>query len=230
MAKSVLDPRQQWNILTAMQGIRLEPAQDLLNNLTLPELRRLVKVARLSLSTSSTRPLLIDGISQHLNLDEIVQQIPRCLLRVPARQARTQLERLDRLSPRYGEAAVHVYSHSRPALGRLLLGWQGQCHALGLSNTPLFLENRWPVMVSSDGTMPQTYLYAAFVRPGRIHPNAEIPPPRTKPYMIDEGEYLLRNSRLRLELARSGPISFSVTFLRSQPPRGRPQYLFEPIA
>ncbi|MBM3322600.1 hypothetical protein FJY69_03890 [candidate division WOR-3 bacterium] len=213
-----------------MQGIRLEPAQDLLSNLAVPELRRLVKLARLSLPASSARRLLTDGISRHLDLDEIVQQIPRCLVRAPARQARVRVERLDRLPPRHGEAAIHVYSHSRPALGRLLLEWNGQCHALGLSNTPLFLENRWPVMVSSAGTLPQTHLYAAFVRPGRIHPNAEVPPPRTKPYMLDEGEYQLRNSRLRLELARSGPISFSVSFLRSQPPAGRPQYLFEPIA
>ncbi len=213
-----------------MQGIRLEPAQDLLSNLTVPELRRLAKSAQASLPASPSKQRLIDAVSRHLDLDEIVQEIPKSLMRARARRPVTGPERLDRLPPRHGEAAVHVYSHSRPALGHLLLQWREQCLALGLRNTPLFLENRWPVMVTSVGTKPRTYLHAAFVRPGRIHQSAEVPPPRTRPYMLDEGEYQLRNSRLRLELKRSGPISFSVSFLRNLPPAGRPQYLFEPIA
>jgi hypothetical protein len=211
-----------------MQGIRLEPAQDLLRNLTLLELRRLAARARLPLLATRAKPALVDNISRHLSLDEIVEQIPRSLAHVRRRAPRA--ERLDRLPPRHGEATVNVYSHARPALGYILFGWQERCHALGLRNTPLFLENRWPVMATSVGTRPRTHLYAAFVRPRRIHPSAEVPPPRTRPYMLDEGEYQLRNSRLRLELARSGPISFFITFLRNRPPAGRPQYLLEPIA
>ena len=36
--------------------------------------------------------------------------------------------------------------------------------------------------------------------------------------------------KLRFELARTGPVSFAVNFLRHRPPALRPEYLLEPIA
>jgi hypothetical protein len=215
-----------------MQGIRLEPAQSLLRNLSLSELRQLSKSVHRTIPPSRGKAALIDTITQHLSLDDIVERIPRLLARTPRAAGRSSARpvRLDRLPPLHGDAAVHVYSHGRPDVGHLLLEWKEQCLTLGLNNTPLFLENRWPVMVNTSGVLPYARLYAAFVRPRKIHPGAAAPPPKTSPYMLDEGEYQLRNSRLRLELKRSGPISFFVTFLRNCPPSAKPQYLFEPIA
>jgi hypothetical protein len=213
-----------------MQGIRLEPAQSLLRNLSFSELRRLSSSARLILPSTRGKAVLIDAITQHLGLDEIVEQLPRLLGREQRGRGAGRALRLDRLPPTHGEATVLVYSHAQPAVGHLMLAWKEQCFAIGLNNTPLFLENRWPVMASTVGVVPHSRLYSAFVRPRKIHPCAEAPPPKTNPFMLDEGEYQLRNSRLRLELKRSGPISFFVTFLRYRPPAGKPQYLLEPIA
>jgi len=137
--------------------------------------------------------------------------------------------RLDQLPPLYGSATVQVYSRSRPQLGRALLGRGKDCLALSFNSAPLFLENRWPVLVRGTGLVPHSRLYAAFVRPGRVHPSAEAPPPQTKPCLLDEGKYQLRGGRLRFEFLRAGPISFQVTFLRERPSAGRPEYLFEPI-
>jgi len=70
--------------------------------------------------------------------------------------------------------------------------------------------------------MLHSYAPVAFTRrPRQLH--------RTKPYLLDEGEYQLRNGRLRFELAQAGPISFQMTLLRERPPAGRCEYLFEPI-
>ncbi len=212
-----------------MKGISLEPARGLLDNLTHTELARMVRRSRLDIVVPRARAALADSITRHLSLDEILEEIHHLF---PPRRGTKQTEdtvRLDQLPPLHGSATVQVSSRSRPQLGRALLGRSKDCLALSFNSAPLFLENRWPVLVRGDGTVPHSRLYAAYVRPGRVHPSAEAAPPRTKPYMLDEGEYQLRNARLRFEFAHAGPISFQVTFLRDRPPAGRPEYLLEPI-
>ncbi|MBN2464040.1 hypothetical protein JXD38_00245 [candidate division WOR-3 bacterium] len=213
-----------------MKGIRLEPARNLLANFTHAELSRLVKHARLAIAVPRSRFALANAITRHLDLDEIVEEIHRLFpARRPARRAKPGSVRLDELPRLHGAATVQVYSRSRPQLGRALLARSGDCMTVGFNSAPLFLENRWPVVVRDAGVVPHSLLYAAFVRPGRVHPAAESTPPRTKPYLLDEGEYQLRNGRLRFELAHAGPISFKVTYLRHRPPADRPEYLLEPI-
>jgi hypothetical protein len=213
-----------------MKGIRLEPARGLLDNFTHTELSRLVKRSRLEIAVPRSRAALANLITRHLDLDEIVEELRHLS---PARRAAKARQgdtvRLDQLTPLHGSATVQAYSRSRPQLGRALLGRSKDCIALSFNSAPLFLENRWPIVVREDGLVPRSRLYAAFIRPGRVHPSAEAAPPRTRPYMLDEGEYQLRNGRLRFELAHAGPISFQVTFLRERPPAGRSEYLFEPI-
>ncbi len=213
-----------------MKGIRLEPARSLLDNFTHTELSRLVRRSRLDVAVPRSRAALANLITKHLDLDEIVEEMRHLF---PARHGtKRQSEgasRLDRLPPLHGSATVQVYSRSRPQLGRALLGRSEDCIALSFNSAPLFLESRWPVVVRDADLVPRSRLYAAFIRPGRVHPSAEATPPRTRPYMLDEGEYQLRNGRLRFELAHAGPISFQVTFLRERPPAGRAEYLFEPI-
>lgn len=214
-----------------MKGIRLEPARGLLGNFTHTELSRLVKQGQLKVAVPRSRAALVDLITRHLDLDEIVEELRHVF---PARRgAKVRARgttRLDLLPPLYGSATVQVYSKSRPQLGRALLGRGKDCIALSFNSAPLFLENRWPVVVRDAGLVRSKLLYAAFVRPGRVHPSAEAAPPRTKPHMLDEGEYQLRNCRLRFEFAQAGPISFRVAFLRERPPAGRAEYLLEPIA
>ncbi len=213
-----------------MKGIRLEPARSLLDNFTHMELSRLARHGQLKVALPRSRAALADLITKHLDLDEIVEELRHVF---PARRGTKApvraTTRLDRLPPLHGSATVQVYSRSRPQLGRVLLGRGKDCIALSSNSAPLFLENRWPVLVSETGLVPHSRLYAAFVRPGRVHPSAEAPPPRAKPYLLDEGEYQFRNARLRFEFAHAGPISFQVTFLRERPPTGRSEYLFEPI-
>jgi len=213
-----------------MKGIRLEPARSLLDNFTHTELSRLTRHGQLRVALPRSRAALADLITRHLDLDEIVEELRHVFparrgTKVPARGT----TRLDQLPPLHGSATVQVYSRSRPQLGRALLARGGDCLTLGFNSTPLFLENRWPVIVRGAGLVPSTRLYAAFVRPGRVHPSAGAAPPRARPYLLDEGEYQLRSGRLRFELAHAGPISFQVTFMRKHPPTGRPEYLFEPI-
>ncbi|HTW92778.1 MAG TPA: hypothetical protein VMH22_13890 [bacterium] len=213
-----------------MKGIRLEPARSLLDNFTHAELARLVRRSRLKVSVPRSRAALADLITKHLDLDGVVEETRQLFhTRRSAPRRAAHATRLDQLPPLHGSATVQAYSRSRPQLGRALLGRSDDCMALGFNSVPLFLENRWPVVVRDVGLVPRSRLYAAFVRPGRVHPSAEAAPPRTKPYLLDEGEYQLRNGRLRFELAHAGPISFQVTFLRKRPPAGRAEYLFEPI-
>jgi hypothetical protein len=213
-----------------MKGIRLEPARGLLDNLTSTELSRLIERSRPDVKLPRSRAALANLITKHLDLDEIVEEFRHLF---PARRGpkaqRADAIRLDELQRLHGSATVQAYSRSRPQLGRALLARSDDCMVLSLGSTPLFLENRWPVVVRDAGLVPRSRLYAAFVRPGRVHPSAEAAPPRTKPYLLDEGEYQLRNARLRFEFAHAGPISFQVTFLRGRPPTGRPEYLLEPI-
>jgi hypothetical protein len=213
-----------------MKGIRLEPARGLLDNFTHTELSRLVERSRLDVAVPRGRAALANLVTKHLDLDEIVEELRHLF---PARRGKKARGgnpiRLDELQPMHGSATVQAYSRSRPQLGRALLARSDDCLALSFNSTPLFLENRWPVVVRGAGLVPRSRLYAAFVRPGRVHPSAEAAPPRTKPYLLDEGEYQLRNARLRFEFTHAGPISFQVTLLRERPPAGRPEYLFEPI-
>lgn len=213
-----------------MKGIRLDPARGLLDNFTHAELSRLVKRSQLKVAVPHSRAALANLITKHLDLDEIVEELRHLF---PARRAtKTRAGgtvRLDQLPPLHGSATVQIHSRSRPQLGRALLARDNDCVALSFNSAPLFLENRWPTVVRDDGLVPRSQLYAAFIRPGRVHPLAEAAPPRTKPYLLDEGEYQLRNGRLRFELAHTGPISFQVAFLRERPPAGRSEYLFEPI-
>jgi hypothetical protein len=213
-----------------MKGIRLEPARNMLANFTHAELSRLVKHARLDIAVPRSRSALANAITRHLDVDEIVEEVHRLFpARRRTRRAEADSVRLDELPPLHGAATVQAYSPSRPQLGRALLARSSDCMTLGFNSAPLFLENRWPVVVRDAGLVPHSLLYAAFVRPGRVHPAAESTPPRTKPYLLDEGEYQLRNGRLRFELAHAGPISFKVTYLRDRPPADRPEYLLEPI-
>lgn len=213
-----------------MKGIRLEPARGLLDNFTYAELSRVVRHARLDVTVPRSRAALATLITKHLDVDGVVEELRRLF---PTRRGTTRraasASRLDQLAPLHGTATVQAYSHSRPQLGRALLGRTSDCISLSFNSVPLFLENRWPVVVREAGPVPRSRLYAAFVRPGRVHPSAEAAPPRTKPCVLDEGEYQLRNGRLRFEFAHAGPVSFQVTFLRERPPAGRPEYLFEPI-
>jgi hypothetical protein len=213
-----------------MKGIRLDPARGLLDNFTHTELSLLVERSELKVAVPRSRAALANLITKHLDLDEIVEELRHVF---PARRGKKARDRnvirLDELQPLHGSATVQAYSRSRPQLGRALLTRSSDCMALSFSSAPLFLENRWPVVVRDAGLVARSRLYAAFVRPGRVHPAAESAPPRTKPYLLDEGEYQLRNGRLRFEFAHAGPISFQVTFLRGRPPTGRPEYLLEPI-
>ena len=213
-----------------MKGIRLEPARSLLDNYTHAELARMVGHAQLDIALPRSRAALANTITRHLDLDEIVDEIHHLFpARRDAKRQAPDAIRLDQLPPLHGAATVQAYSRSKPQLGRTLLGRSKDCIALSFNSAPLFLENRWPVVVQTTGLVPQSRLYAVYVRPGRVHPSAEAAPPRTRPYLLDEGEYQLRNGRLRFELSHAGPISFQVTFLRGRPPAGRPEYLFEPI-
>jgi hypothetical protein len=213
-----------------MKGIRLAPARGLLDNFTHAELSRLLRQSRPEIDVPRSRAALANLITKHLDIDEIVEEIRRLF---PARRGRKNRAaaaiRLDELPPLHGSATVQAYSRSRPQLGRALLARSSDCMALGFNSAPLFLEDRWPVVVRDAGVARLSLLYAAYVRPGRVHPAAESAPPRTKPYLLDEGEYQLRNGRLRFELAHAGPISFQITYLRDRPPAGRPEYLLEPI-
>ena len=210
-----------------MQGIRLEPAHSLLQSFSLAELQKLARRGGLRENLPRTRPALVNLITKHLDVDEIVGEARRLF---PAPRGRVDDSlRLDRMPPGHGDATVQAYSRSKPEAGTLLLERGERCLTFDLTSVPLYLENRWPVIAADAGAVPHERLYAAFVRPGKIHSSAEAPPPRTKPYLLDEGDYQLRHGRLRLELTHAGPISFVVTFLRNRPPGGRPEYLLEPI-
>jgi hypothetical protein len=212
-----------------MQGIRLEPAHSLLRNLSHQELVSLARHGGLATPLPRSRAALIEALTRHLSIDDIVAQI-RDLFHTP-KKARPALgpERLDLMPPTHGEATVQVYSPSRPEQGQLLLERGDKCLVLKFDSAPLFLENRWPVIARAAVPVPRTRLFSAFVRPGKLHPSAEVPPAKSRPYLLDEGEYQLRNCRLRAELARTGPISFYVTFLRARAPGRQPEYLLEPI-
>ena len=208
-----------------MKGIRLEPAQSLLAGFTRDELVRLVRRARLDITPPKSRPALIQQITSHLTIDDIVDKVHALF---PKPRGKTAPDRLDCMAPGHGAVTVQAGSRAKPDRSDILLETDADhCLVLRIATTPLFLENRWPVIAAGAGTVPHARLYAAFVRPGRVHPEAQVPPPKTRPFIVDEGEYQLRNGRLHMELSRSGPISFLVAFLRNR--GARPEYLLEPI-
>src|SRR5512135_322753 len=125
-----------------MKGIRLEPARSLLDNFTHTELSRLVKRSGLKIAVPRSRAALADLITKHLDIDEIVEGL-RHLFPAP-RATRTRAAdagRLDLLAPLHGSATVHVFSRSRPQLGRALLARTDDCMTLSFNSAPLFLEN-----------------------------------------------------------------------------------------
>lgn len=215
-----------------MALLSLKPAQSLLHGLTRQELLAFARRNRLVLPAAATKRSLIAALTTHLDIDELAESLLRFFprRRLPGRARKSTETRLDRAARMAGPVTVQVYSRSSPGLGRLLLAHARRCLLLRTGNVPLFLENRWPVTVHDGGTVPSRLLYAAFVGRGRVHPSAGAPPPVDRPFMLDQGEYGIRNGRLRLELERAGPVSFRVRLLRFRPPAGRPEYLLLPIA
>ncbi len=211
-----------------MPRAELSPAQALLAELTQEELRRLARQNGVTLSGRPSRINLLRSIVAHLSLDELTDSL--CRLFPGSEPVPEGIIRLDQVNRLTGETAVHACSCSHPGLGRLLLELRGSCLVLRVPSIPLFLENRWPVLVRDLGEVILKRLYAGFVQARRLHPAAQAPPPKNAPYILDEGYYGLRNSRLRVELKRTGVISFQVVFLRCRRPANRPEYLLLPIA
>jgi hypothetical protein len=192
-----------------MSGIPLAPARSLLAALSLAELGRVAR--RAGIAPARTRARLTQDLAGRLTIDQLVERIHGLW---PG--SRPVAERLDQLPPAHGAAVIQADSRTRGGL--LLLELGGACRTVRLASAPLFLENRWPVF-GSDAR-------AASVRAG-----AGRAPGSGRPFVLDEGAYQLRNGRLRMELRRSGPVSFLIAFLRRVPgARAEGQYLFEPIA
>jgi len=211
-----------------MSPVRLDPVHNLLGEFAVRNLRSLARVCEVPGRLPTGRAALIEKLSRHVDVDGVVEHLPAIFpKKAPARVKTTR--RLDRIVRRCGPATVQVPSRAGVQAGELFLKHRRQCLLLGLSNVPLFLENRWPVVVRVKGEVPASRLFAAFVRPGRVHPSAEAPPTATRPFLLDEGEYGLRRARFRLDLARSGPLSFKVVFLRYRP-QGQAEHLLLPIA
>lgn len=211
-----------------MPGAKLSPSHALLAELSLADIAGLARQNRLPVTKSASRAALIRTINSHLDLDELSDALCR-LFPKPATVQKGTL-RLDRAVRLAGETAVHASSLSNPSLGQLLLELRGSCLVLRLGSIPLFLENRWPVIARDAGEQVLKRLYAGFVRPNQVHPAAQAPPPPNKPYILDQGYYGLRGARLRIELKRTGVVSFRVVFLRYRTPGNRPEYLLLPIA
>ena len=180
-----------------MPGTKLEPARHLLANVTVDELATIARRSRLARPWPRGRARLTEALTRHLTLDDLVERVIHLYPR-----ARRTGDFLDRLPPRHGPVAVRAGRNR----GALLLGPDDAPIHLELSNVPLFLENRFPVLAR---------VAAARSRAGRTD-------------LVDDGEYQLRAGRLRLELTHSGPLSFLVVFLRRR--AGRAEYLLEPIA
>jgi len=211
-----------------MSPVRLDPVHNLLGEFAVRDLRLLARAGMVPGRLPADRAALIEKLSQHVDVDGIVQYLPAMFPKTTPARVKVA-RRLDRIARRSGPATVQVVSRARGQAGEVLLKHRRQCLLLSLSNVPLFLENRWPVLVRVEGDVPALRLFAAFVRPGRVHPSAEEPPPKTRPFLLDEGEYGLRRARLRLDMARSGPLSFKVVFLRYRS-QGQAEHLLLPIA
>jgi hypothetical protein len=206
-----------------VKEIHLQPARSLLESLSADDLKRLALKAGIRIRPGS-RLQFIKSITARLDIEGLVETLGALF---PGTGPASHLGTIDRLT---GSATVQTCSPTDPSLGELLLEDKAGCLALRLPDFQLFLENRWPVLAREVGPVPHARLFAGFVRPGCVHPDAEMAPPRNNPFIVDEGEYGLRNARLRLDLRRAGPISFAVTLLRRNPKTRGNEYLLEPIA
>ncbi len=211
-----------------MRPVRLEPAHNLLEELELEELHRLADACGVAGAPRARKAALVEQLSRHIDIDGIVERLPGIF----SKQAPAGVKpapRLDRVVRRTGPATIQVPAGADAQLGELLLRQGRDCLLVRLAGVQLFLDNRWPVLVRVEGRVPANRLFAAFIRRGRLHPSAEAPPPPSRPFILDEGEYGLRRGRLRLDLARSGPVSFNVKFLRFRQ-SGAAEHLLLPIA
>lgn len=208
-----------------MKKVILEPARALLATLTKDELLRLGRRRRLKLEASQHKDAVLAELSRHLAVDDVTET----LLALFSKKAGRGLVRLDQAPRLTGAATVHSYGRASAGQGRVLLEHAEHCLRLRLSNLQLFLENRWPVAASDAGEVPASMLYAGYVRRGRVHPSAGAPPPADRPFILDDGEYGLRQGRLRLELRHSGLLSFRVYLMRFASRSRRAVYILQPI-
>lgn len=208
-----------------MKEVNLQPARSLLEGFSVEDLRRLARRAGVSAPQTRSKGGFTTAIVLGLDLDEIVTALRDLFPDSVAAEPR--LDTTERMS---GAVTVQTASRADAALGELFLERSGTCLALQLPETQLFLENRWPVLLREVGPVPHERLYAGFVRPGQVHPDARMAPPRRRPFIVDEGEYGLRQGRLRMELRRAGLLAFAVSFLRRNPATRTNDYLLVPIA
>jgi len=213
-----------------MRAIHLEPARGLLAGLTLNELARFCRAR--GISCSGAKPAFINAVATELDMDEIAEALLELYpARRPAGRRKPADElRLDRAQRLSGDVTVQVLSRARAGQGRLMLEHGDRCLALRLATIPLFLENRAPVIAADAGTVAADRLFAGFTARRRLHPSAGRAPSQERPFIIDEGGYGLRSGRLRIDLRRTGLISWKVDFLRWSPRSARPEYLLRPIA
>jgi hypothetical protein len=213
-----------------MRGVHLEPARGLLAGLTINELARLCRAR--GISCSGAKSAFISAVATGLDLDEVAEALLELFpARRPAGRKKPANElRLDRVQRLSGDVTVQVLSRARAGQGRLMLEHGERCLTLRLATIPLFLENRTPVIAADSGTAAADRMFAGFTARRRLHPSAGRAPSKDRPFIIDEGGYGLRSGRLRLDLRRTGLISWKVVFLRWSPRSARPEYLLRPIA
>jgi hypothetical protein len=208
-----------------VKKVILEPARGLLATLTKDELVRLGRRRRLRVEAKQSKDAVLAELARHLAVDDVTETL---LALFPKRGGRG-LVRLDQAQRLTGAVTVHSYGRASAGQGRVLLEHGELCLRLRLPNIQLFLENRWPVAASDAGEVPASMLYAGYVRRGRVHPSAGALPPADRPFVLDDGEYGLRQGRLRFELRRSGLLSFRVYLMRFAPKSRRAEYIFQPI-
>jgi hypothetical protein len=212
-----------------MKKVVLEPAHALLGSLTKAELAKLARRSRLRLRESQSKDSMVAELTLHLGVDDVTEALLALFSKKPGRSRGAGYIRLDQIPRLTGAATVHAYGSASAGQGRVLLEHGECCLRLRLSNLQLFLENRWPVAARDAGDVPATMLYAGYVGRGRVHPSAGAPPPADRPFILDDGEYGARQGRFRLELGRSGLLSFRVYLMRHAPRSGRPEYILQPI-
>jgi hypothetical protein len=210
-----------------MRSLRLEPARNLLSNLTLAELERFC--GRHGIECRGQKAAVIDQIATRLDVVEIADALLTVFPKRKPAGARAEV-RLDEEPRLSGDVAVHVLPRAKAGQGRLMLATADRCIQLRLGNIPLFLENRAPVVAADAGSVSCDLMFDGFVARRRLHPAAGRAPSRDRPFIIDEGGYGLRNGRLRFDLQKTGLISWHVDLLRWSARGSRPEYLLRPIA
>jgi len=210
-----------------MRSLRLEPARNLLGNLTLAELQRLCE--RQGFECRGQKAAVIDQIATRLDIVEIADVLLAMFAKRKPAGARAEV-RLDEETRLSGDVAVHVLPRAKAGQGRLMLETGDRCLQLRLGNVPLFLENRAPVVAADAGSVSHDLMFDGFVARRRLHPAAGRDPSKDRPFIIDEGGYGLRNGRLRFDLRKTGLISWRIELLRWSARGNRPEYLLRPIA